>query len=191
MSRQRNPELKRKKILDAALKILRDGAFLTKFSLDSVAQEAGVSKGGLIHHFGSKEALLTAVAEQVTADFEQRVLDYMAQEAEGTPGRLLRSYIRVVLSDEGEAQADVSPVLLSYIKKADARGSRFDYWRERMAHDGLDEVTATKVRLTVDGLLYTEMIDGQAIDRHLRRKIFEQLLQEIAHQPPEKKTPPK
>lgn len=179
MNRTRNPELKRKKILEAALKILRDGGFLTKFSLDTVAQEAGVSKGGLIHHFGSKEALLTAVAEEVTADFETRVRAFMGEEPEGTPGRLLRSYIRVVLSDEGEALADISPVLLSYTKKVGARGSRFDYWREMMAHDGIDEVLATKVRLTVDGLLYTEMIDGRPIDRTIRRKILAQLLSEL------------
>ena len=179
MTRRRNPELKRKKIIEAALKILREGAFLTKFSLDTVAQEAGVSKGGLIHHFGSKEALLTAVAEEVTSQFEAHVQAHLAREPERRPGRMLRSYIQVVLSEEGEALADVSPVLLSYTKKVGARGSRFDYWREMMAHDGLDEALATKIRLTVDGVLYTEMIDGRPIDRHLRRQIFEQLLKEI------------
>lgn len=179
MSRKRNPELKRKRILAAALKILRQGRFLTKFSLDTVAQEAGVSKGGLIHHFPSKEALLIAVTKQIVTDFEERVREGMAQEAAGTPGRMLRSYIRAVLSDEGEVLANISPVLLSYAGGIDGLGSRFDYWQEIMANDGIDTVTATKVRLTVDGLLYTEMIDDRPIDSDLRRKILERLLKEI------------
>ena len=179
MSRTRNPELKKRQILDAALKILRDGGFLTKFSLDTVAQEAGISKGGLIHHFASKEALLAAVAKVVMDKFEARVSEGMRQEEEGVPGRMLRSYIRAVLSDEGEQLASISPVLLSYTSGIDGLGSRFDYWQEMMSEDGVDRVTAATIRLAVDGLLYTEMIDGRPVDRALRREIFMRLISEI------------
>ena len=180
MARTRNPELKRQKILEAARKILRDGGFLTKFSLDTVAREAGISKGGLIHHFPSKEALLTAVARLVVDEFEAAVQQGMRQEAEGVPGRLLRSYIRAVLSDEGERLAEISPVLLSYTGGIEGLGSRFEYWHEMILADGIDPVTAATVRLVVDGLLYTEMIDGQPIERDLRRAIFARLLEETS-----------
>lgn len=176
MKRRRNPEEKKRKILDAALEILRDGNYLTKFSLDTVAEKAGVSKGGLMHHFPSKDFMLTSVAQMVIHEFEARVQEGLTQEPAGKPGRLLRSYIRAVLSDEGEKLAIMSPVLLSYTGGIDGLGSRFDYWHEMITADGIDRVTAATVRLAVDGLLYTEMIDGQPIDRALRRAIFERLL---------------
>lgn len=180
MPRTRNPEEKRRKILDATLEILRNGDYLTKFSLDTVAHKAGVSKGGLIHHFPSKEALLRGAAKRVIEEFEARVRKGIAQEPKDKPGRVLRSYIRAVLSDEGEQVSIISPVLLSYTGGIDGLGSRFDYWQQMITDDGIDPVTAARIRLTVDGLLYTEMIDGQPVDRALRRAIFERLLKEAA-----------
>lgn len=41
-----------------------------QLTLDAVAAKAGVSKGGLLHHFKSKEALLTAMIERLAEDFE-------------------------------------------------------------------------------------------------------------------------
>lgn len=53
---------KRLAILDAALKVFaRDG--YRGGSLKVVAKEAGMSDAGLLHHFGSKSALLAAVLE--------------------------------------------------------------------------------------------------------------------------------
>lgn len=176
MKRIRNPELKRRQIIEAALKILREGHFLTRFSLDSVAQEAGVSKGGLMHHYPSKDALLEGVTAAVIERFEERVSQGLEAEPLGTPGRLLRSYVRAVLGEEGAALADISPVLLSYTGTLEGLGSRFDYWQRLMAADGVDPVEAAMIRLTVDGLLYTEMIDGRPIDPKLRNAIRERLL---------------
>ena len=55
------------KVLDAAEKVLLERS-AAAFTLDAVAVRAQVSKGGLMYHFPSKEALLTAlVARAVTA----------------------------------------------------------------------------------------------------------------------------
>lgn len=131
-----------------------------------------------MYHFPSKEALLGGVAKKVIDDFEARVREGMIQEQAGTPGRMLRSYVRAILSDEGEQLSMISPVLLSYTGGIDGLGSRFDYWHQMIADDGIDPVKAATIRLTVDGLLYTEMIDGQPINRDLRRALFKRLLQE-------------
>lgn len=53
----------RTRILDAALRVVaRDGA--AHLVLDEVAAEAGLSKGGLLHHFPSKHALLEALVDR-------------------------------------------------------------------------------------------------------------------------------
>ena len=53
-------------ILDAAQRIAAErGA--GRITLDEVARESGLSKGGLLYHFASKEALLQAMLERLIA----------------------------------------------------------------------------------------------------------------------------
>lgn len=62
----------RDRILEAAAEVARtDGA--GHLSLDSVAEKAGVSKGGLLYHFPNKAALMRGSVEYFIADLERRM----------------------------------------------------------------------------------------------------------------------
>ncbi|HRN83289.1 MAG TPA: helix-turn-helix domain-containing protein, partial [Hyphomicrobium sp.] len=51
--RRKQPDIVRHQLLDVAARLcLKNG--LHGLTLDAVAKEAGVSKGGLLHHFPSK-----------------------------------------------------------------------------------------------------------------------------------------
>ncbi|RBQ14306.1 TetR/AcrR family transcriptional regulator [Spongiactinospora rosea] len=64
--------MKRDELLDAAERLLAErGA--QALTLATVAQTAGVSKGGLLYHFNSKEVLIRALVERLIADFDQLV----------------------------------------------------------------------------------------------------------------------
>lgn len=153
---------------------MRKGGAFRHFSLDAVAEEAGVSKGGLTHHFASKDALLTAVAKDAMHQFEQRVFANV-EEGDGRSGTFLKAYIDAVFDEEIEINSQLSPMLLSYVinKEPD---SRFAFWQQFIEADGLDKVTATIIRLAIDGLIYTEMIDNAPIEPELREQIRERLL---------------
>lgn len=79
------------RILDAAenLIIARGVAGLT---LEAAAREAGVSKGGLLYHFASKEALLEALLGRLAAFIAQEFAACVATQPEG-PGRVARSML--------------------------------------------------------------------------------------------------
>jgi AcrR family transcriptional regulator len=81
----------RTRILDAAEAIVRARG-VGGLTLDAAAKAAGVSKGGLLYHFASKEALLTGLlarlAEWIGQDFEACV----ASQPEG-PGRVARAML--------------------------------------------------------------------------------------------------
>jgi len=67
-------ELSRNAVLEAALAIIaRDGP--GRLTLDAIVQESGVSKGGLMHHFRTKEAVLKALL--------QRQIDYAEEFSRG------------------------------------------------------------------------------------------------------------
>jgi AcrR family transcriptional regulator len=72
-------ERSRKAALQAALTIIsRDGP--NRLTLDAIARESGMSKGGLTHQFPTKEAVLKALLEhqiEYFADFTQRYLAEM------------------------------------------------------------------------------------------------------------------
>lgn len=64
-------ERKAQRVLDAAVRVLvRDG--LDGLSVRRVATEAGVSIGAVQHHYATKDALLVAAADHVTAQFQAR-----------------------------------------------------------------------------------------------------------------------
>jgi AcrR family transcriptional regulator len=71
-------ERSRKAALAAALTIIaRDGP--GRLTLDAIAQESGLSKGGLMHQFRTKEAVLKALLEQQFAHFNDFTRDFRSK----------------------------------------------------------------------------------------------------------------
>ena len=69
----------REKICEAAIRAAaRDG--LLAMTLDNVAKEAGVSKGGVMYHFPSKNDLISGVLTYFGAQVEGMVLKRMAED---------------------------------------------------------------------------------------------------------------
>lgn len=65
----------REAMLDAAEAHLGEGGTLT---LDSAARAAGVTKPGLMYHFSTKEQLLGAILDRMTARYEREMLALVA-----------------------------------------------------------------------------------------------------------------
>ena len=71
-------ERSRKAALAAALTIIaRDGP--GRLTLDAIVQESGLSKGGLMHQFRSKEAVLKALLEQQLTHFDDFTRDFRSK----------------------------------------------------------------------------------------------------------------
>ncbi|MBG0812150.1 TetR family transcriptional regulator [Methylosinus sp. H3A] len=72
----------RKAVIQAALAIIaRDGP--GRLTLDAIARESGVSKGGLMHQFRTKEAVLKALLEHQIEYFADFSRAYMAEHGAG------------------------------------------------------------------------------------------------------------
>lgn len=84
-------------LLDAAIQVVsRDG--LGALTLDAVAKEAGVSKGGLTHHYATKDALVTAMLEHF-AQRLMRELDRFAADDPELKGRRIRAMMKVAFPE--------------------------------------------------------------------------------------------
>src|SRR5438045_6467107 len=56
---------KRDRVIEAAAKLLREDASIARFSLDTVAKAAGVTRLTVYNQFGSRRGLLEAVFDEI------------------------------------------------------------------------------------------------------------------------------
>ncbi|WET79456.1 TetR/AcrR family transcriptional regulator [Amycolatopsis sp. QT-25] len=63
-------------------------------TLEAVAAHAGVSKGGLLYHFGSKEALVDGLLERLA-----RLSDEDLEQARTAPEGVVSWYLRTAITD--------------------------------------------------------------------------------------------
>ncbi|HXZ60012.1 MAG TPA: TetR/AcrR family transcriptional regulator [Steroidobacteraceae bacterium] len=80
----------RDRLLDAAERVVVESG-ATHLTLDAVAKSAGVSKGGLLYHFPSKEALLEGMLSRHFQDVDAEVAKRLASRARKTAGRSRRT----------------------------------------------------------------------------------------------------
>lgn len=75
--RRRTAEESRSNILEVAAKRLREQG-LEGLNITGVAEEAGISHATLIHHFGSSGGMRDALADKMTMDLLQDMVDALA-----------------------------------------------------------------------------------------------------------------
>jgi AcrR family transcriptional regulator len=132
--------------------VLRDG--VARLTLEAAAAEAGLSKGGVLYHFPTRDALVAGMVGKIIDEFDR---DIEADHPGRGPGRFTRAYIRATMApaipapDRQDrlgaaliAAAAAEPTLLAPLQRA------ADRWQARLVDDGLDPV-ATVLRLACDG----------------------------------------
>lgn len=87
----------RHKLIESALSVVEDRG-ITALTLDAVAEEAGVTKRGLLYHFPTKHALLVGIHEDLAARIEQELLEATGKEPEAASlVERTRGYVRAAL----------------------------------------------------------------------------------------------
>jgi AcrR family transcriptional regulator len=177
-----------RRIIEAACAlVVRDG--YANLTLDAVAKEAAVSKGGLLYHFPSKRALLEGMVQHRCQQFEEHV--HVHLKTETGPGRWLRAIIRAscepkeIPLQEGAAVFAVlanDPDLVELVRQ---RRRRFE---EQIEQDGLDPEQAALVCLAVDGLCFNELLGVGGPSRELRERVIARLLEMASVDPKRNET---
>jgi AcrR family transcriptional regulator len=153
----------RTRILDAAAAIVQARG-VAGLTLDAAARDAGVSKGGLLYHFASKEALLDAMLRRLADYMEREYLACVAAQPEG-PGRVARANLEWGFG-EGEMACNErhdmagavfraafhhDPALLEPIRAVIAR------MRRDIAADGLPPGAGDAISAACDGMFMARM----------------------------------
>lgn len=146
------PVSARDRVLDAFEELLAEQSERAA-TLDAVAARAGVSKGGLLYHFASKEALAAGVLDRFAALIDQDVaamraapdgpVDYFLRTSIPTDSRFERAIVAIArLAQAADPQA----------RDALARAQR--RWLEVLQEAVGDPLVARTIMLIGDGMYY-------------------------------------
>lgn len=156
--RKKQPELVRSQLLEATAEIIASHG-LAAVTLDAAARLAGVSKGGLLHHFPSRQALIEGVFKEITRRFEENI-DRLAAADPEPRGRFSRAYLLAAVLP-GDPFLE-SRLLGAWALVMGERPELAAYWRDwlsgQIRRHGEDEnsVPGRLVRYAADGLWLAE-----------------------------------
>lgn len=137
--------------------VMREGA--GSLTLDAVGRDAALSKGGVLYHFPTKNALLRAMVEGWLDEFDAAVEGALAAEGEARGG-WLRAFIRVSAAHLGPSRESAAPLLAAIahdMELLELVRERTERWHLR-ATEGMDPARATLLRLAADGLFWSELL---------------------------------
>ena len=170
----------RDRILDAAERVVGDvGA--ARITLDVVAQAAGVSKGGLLYHFPSKESLMEALAQRYVANMEQCIETAKGNLSDADESRELKACVHGLL--QRDARSKATGMCAALIATAANNPALLEVIRERIAHhtagfaaSNADFARAAIVTLAIDGLMLRESLRISPFTEQQRERIVQELL---------------
>lgn len=169
----------RDRILDALQDTLIRGGY-SAVTLEAVAREAEVSKGGLLYHFPSKAAMVNGLIERLRELAEEE----FRQARESDEG-LVRVFLRTSLPQSPE-EKELYWALIAALRSHEELEEEavrhvqylFEHWRELLHEELTDPVLAEIILRAGDGL-YMAAIAGLAPpDPELTGRMIDRLVEE-------------
>lgn len=151
--RRKQPQRVRRNLLDCAAEIVLERG-LGHLTLQAVAEAAGVTKGGLFHHFPNRQALVESMVggllERLDAEIDQR----MAEDPHPY-GRFTRAYVEMVFAGCGSdaAQSPWPALAKAMMAEVELAPCWTEWLKNRLdRHGGTDGGALLEiVRLAADG----------------------------------------
>lgn len=170
-------------MLDAAeAVVVRQG--IANLTLEAVAAEARMSKGGLLHHFPNKDKLVEAMVSRCAENWRQCATQAYESAADG-PGRMARALLSHLEDPESwtdQCQRSSSAVFAALAQNpALIQPMREVYgeMRGRLAQDGLAPGVGETVIAAMDGLWLYRVLGLTPVDQKLMnmiRRVLQPLL---------------
>lgn len=174
--RKKQPEIVRLALLKEALRILQLNG-MHGLTLEAVAKQAGVSKGGLLHHFPSKQALIEGMVAHVFEDIETQIERSLERDTVAQ-GRFTRAYVDVLnMEDEERDYIDSIPLITLMFEDEQVR----QRWREWLAselkkHAATDSSESARlVRFAADGMWLSGLLQYDEISIEQEHQLIQKL----------------
>lgn len=164
-------------ILDAAVEVI-ESAGITAVTFDSIAAASGITRGGIIYHFRSREDLVGAIHEHLAQRWAQQLQDACGKPVDqATLTERAVAYIRVAATSA--TRAELQMLLESRNTEHQSTWSRvMDQWVPR--HNALDGMNDPSTRmialLAADGLWVNDAIGSGHVSTSSRSRAAEAIV---------------
>jgi AcrR family transcriptional regulator len=155
-------------IIDAAVDELLEKGYESA-TMESIAVRAGLTKGGLYHHFGSKDEILLAANER----FSQPVYQMLAElEQDNDPAEALATYIRDYLHHWASRPRELQFFILAFSKlleKPDLWSGYSQYYNHLLGRiaakyeSGIKQGIFDSLEPHDQAMTYVSALDGAAV----------------------------
>jgi AcrR family transcriptional regulator len=171
----------RTRILDAAIRVTeRDG--ITALTLESAAEEAGVTKGGLMYHFRTRDELLVAIQRHLTDAWEAQLVAELGKPlAEASPQEAVEAYVRV------GAHGSVSKADLAFMVESVTTPELAEVWDDLIGRwappptsTDPHDIDLLLAQLAVDGLWLWRATSMIPLSEPVRKALHDRLLKLVA-----------
>jgi AcrR family transcriptional regulator len=171
-------ERSRNAALQAALTIIsRDGA--GRLTLDAIARESGISKGGVMHQFRTKEAVIKALLEMQHEHFEAFARRYLAEHGAAHTQPLLATDIAISREAINMPHSVAFAVLGAVVEQPGLLAFARETDQEKLKAiraEAADPQLALLRWAAAKGLLMTTLLGLCPIAEEERAQLFERLL---------------
>ena len=156
--RKKQPEVVRRALLDHAARLaVKEG--LAAVTVQAVSDAAGVTKGGFIHHFPSKQALIDAVFEELLETLSNDLDRRLADDPQPY-GSFTRAYVESVFDlGLGTTGGPRAPLSISMLTDPRLRALWAEWFEARLSrHQATDsDLRLSIVRLAADGIWLADL----------------------------------
>ena len=153
-----------------------------KLTLDSAAKAAGLSKGAVLYHFKTKDALVEALLVGVLDQFDMATETIMAKDG-ASQGSYAAAYAIASFdprSNTPEAAAGLLAAVTNNIDLLAPAAERHEGYQQKLEADGIPAAVATLVRLAADGLYFARAFKLAPPSDALTEDVLQMLLALVA-----------
>jgi AcrR family transcriptional regulator len=176
--KEKRPLATRTQLMEAAAQIVTERG-MDNLTLDLVAQRAGVSKGGLIHHFPTRQTLLEGLFQSLLAVFQKSIEDFISID-ENTKGRFTRAYIKsTVFTNDSEHKNKLLAAFSLATSKNKILSTAWQIWQQKQIdkyNENACSVVGRIVRYAADGMWLEDCCGGESINPEERENVVEYLI---------------
>ena len=161
-------------ILESAAKVVLEQG-VGALTLDAVALEAGVSKGGLLYHFPSKNKLIGGMIERLIAEFDSM----LAEELSKSNGDWLPAYIRASFQSNPKLDSMGSALFAAVANDPELLEplrAHYVKWQNQVTANAPTPEIGVIVRMAIDGLWVSDLLDFAPPSPTTRKKMLTALL---------------
>lgn len=175
MTAHEDPAALRDRMLDAAEAVVVQRG-IGNLTLDAVAAACGMSKGGLLHHFPTKDRLIEGMVRRCADHWRECALGSVESVPDG-PGRMARALLRHLDDAEGwtdqcrQSSCAVFAALAQNPNLIEPMRAVYADIRARLRADGLPPGAGEAITAAMDGLWLCRVLGLATVDQALMRRV--------------------